>query len=78
MAKAITRDLSQFDSWSDSMLVDDKIVAGIFGCSRNTVWRRAMKEGGVWPKAIKVSEQQTRFRVGDIRKTLAFLRGEVN
>lgn len=72
MAKATTRDFAQFDSWPDSTLVDDKTVADVFGCSRNTVWRRA-KAGGIWPKAIKVSDQQTRFRVGDIRKALAAL-----
>lgn len=72
MAKATTRDLSKFDTWPDSALVDDKIVAGVFGCSRNTVWRRA-KAGGIWPRPIKVSDQQTRFRVGDIRKALAAL-----
>lgn len=72
MAKATTRDLSQFDAWPDSALVDDKIVADVFGCSRNTVWRRA-KAGGIWPRPIKISEQQTRFRVGDIRKALAAL-----
>lgn len=69
MAKAITRDLAKFDSWPDSALVDDKTVADVLGCSRNTVWRRA-KAGGIWPRPIKVSDQQTRFRVGDVRKAL--------
>lgn len=72
MAKVTTRELAEFDSLPDSALVDDRIVAGVFGCSRNTVWRRG-KAGGIWPRPIKVSEQQTRFRVGDIRKTLAAL-----
>lgn len=72
MAKTAPRDIVEFDSLPDSALVDDKIVAGIFGCSRNTVWRRG-KVGGIWPRPIKVSAQTTRFRVGDIRKALAAL-----
>lgn len=72
MAKVIIRELAEFESLPDSALVDDRIVAGVFGCSRNTVWRRG-KAGGIWPRPIKVSDQQTRFRVGDIRKALAAL-----
>lgn len=62
-----------FDDLSDSALIDDKSVAAIFGCSRKTVWHRAKNDEGIWPKAIKVSPNQTRFRVGDVRKALAAL-----
>lgn len=68
----IPRAAIAFDALADSALVDDKTVAAICGCSRKTVWERA-KKGGIWPKAIKVSANQTRFRVGDIRKALAAL-----
>lgn len=72
VSKIIPDALAAFDSLPNSALVDDKVTSGVLGCSRNTVWRRA-KAGGIWPKPIKVSDQQTRFRVGDIRKTLAAL-----
>ena len=72
MAKTIDRPLECFTRLPDEALIDDKTVAGIFGCSRNTVWRRA-KAGGIWPKAIRISAQQTRFRVGDVRNALAAL-----
>lgn len=62
-----------FDDLADAALIDDKSVAAIFGCSRKTVWYRAKNDGGIWPKAIKVSPGQTRFRVGDVRKALAAL-----
>lgn len=59
--------LAAFDSLPDSSLIDVKVVSGVFGCSENTIWRRY---GGL---AIKVSPQQTRWRVGDVRKALASL-----
>lgn len=62
-----------FDNLADAALIDDKSVAAIFGCSRKTVWARAKNDLGIWPKAIKVSPKQTRFRVGDVRKALSAL-----
>jgi len=59
--------LAAFDSLPDSSLIDVKVLSGIFGCSENTIWRRY---GSL---AIKVSPQQTRWRVGDVRKALASL-----
>lgn len=59
--------LAQFDSLPDSALIDVKVVSGVFGCSENTAWRRY---GAL---AIKVSPQQTRWRVADVRKALAAL-----
>lgn len=64
--------VTSFNVLPDDALVDDKVVAAIFSCSRKTVWCRA-KKGGIWPRPIKVSTQTTRFRVGDIRKALAAL-----
>lgn len=65
--KTIPPLLAEFDRLAGSVLIDVKVVAGVFGCSENTVWRRY---GSL---AIKVSSQQTRWRVGDIRKALASL-----
>lgn len=59
--------LAEFDHLPDSALIDVKVVSGVFGCSENTVWRRY---GSL---AIKVSQQQTRWRVADVRKALAAL-----
>lgn len=65
--KNIPPTLAAFDSLPDSALIDVKVVSGVFGCSENTAWRRY---GSL---AIKVSPQQTRWRVADVRKALADL-----
>ncbi len=65
--KTIPPNLAAFDALPDSALIDVKVVSGIFGCSENTAWRRY---GSL---AIKVSPQQTRWRVADVRKALAAL-----
>ena len=65
--RTIPTKLANFDQLPASSLVDVKVVAGIFDCSTNTIWRR------YGHLAIKVSPQQTRWRVGDVRKALAFL-----
>mgnify|MGYP001409848039 CR=1 FL=1 len=65
--RTIPTALATFDDRPDSGLIDVKVVAGVFSCSTNTVWRRFGR------LAIKVSPQQTRWRVGDIRKELAAL-----
>lgn len=65
--KPIPPTLAAFDSLPDSALIDVKVVSGVFGCSENTAWRRYGR------LAIKVSPQQTRWRVSDVRKALAAL-----
>ena len=65
--RTIPNKLASFDQLPASSLVDVNIVAGVFDCSTNTVWRRYGR------LAIKVSPQQTRWRVGDVRKALASL-----
>ena len=60
--------LAAFHSLPDEALIDVKVVAVLFDCSENTVWRRA--KSGVLPVPIRVSPQQTRWRVGAIRKAL--------
>lgn len=65
--KPIPPALAAFDSLPDSALIDVKVVSGVFGCSENTAWRR------YGTLAIKVSSQQTRWRVCDVRKALANL-----
>jgi predicted DNA-binding transcriptional regulator AlpA len=63
--------LANFDVLPDSALVDDKTFAGVLGCSRNTIWRRARTEEGSFPKPIKVGPKTTRWQVGAIRGYLA-------
>jgi predicted DNA-binding transcriptional regulator AlpA len=64
-----TIDLSDFGKLPDEALIDAKGIAVLFCCSVNTIWRRT-KEGKL-PAPIKISDQQTRWRVGGIRKALA-------
>jgi len=65
--KTIPPKSADFEQLTDLNLIDVKAVAYLFDCSTNTVWRR------FGHLAIKVSPQQTRWRVGDIRKALASL-----
>ena len=70
MAKrATTASLEVFDTLPDSALVDCFLLAMLLACSVGTVWRRART--GVLPAPVRVSPQQTRWRVGDVRKYLA-------
>jgi len=69
--KTIPPALAAFDSLPDSALIDASAYALLLGCSTNTIWRRAA--AGVIPRPIKVSTQQTRWRVGDVRKSMASL-----
>ena len=57
-----------FDSLPDSALIDVRTYARLLDCSENTVWRRAKAKA--LPAPIRVSSQQTRWRVGDVRKAL--------
>jgi len=62
---------ADFDDKCDAALVDDKTVAAVFGIHRNSVWRLA-REGRL-PAPVRVTDHTTRWRVGDLRKTLASL-----
>jgi len=59
--------ISNFDSLPASGFVDDKTVASVLGCSRNTVWRKARYGEGGFPKPVKVGPKSTRWQVGAIR-----------
>ena len=74
MAKnTISPSLAQFDSLPDSALIDVRVYASLLSCSPNTIWRRAKAE--TIPAPIRVSSQQTRWRVGEVRKALNSLAG---
>lgn len=70
--KTIPPTLAAFHSLPDEALIDVRFVAVLFDCSENTIWRRS-KPGGILPAPIRVSPQQTRWRVGGIRRALAAL-----
>lgn len=70
-ARTIQPAFAEFDSYPNSALIDVRVIANLYGCSPNTIWRWAA--AGVIPKPIKVSSQQTRWRVGDVRQALASL-----
>lgn len=61
--------LAQFDALPDSAHVALPVVAGLYGCSAPTVWRR-VRDGSI-PRPHKVSPGCTRWRVGDLRRALA-------
>lgn len=63
--------VSVFDDLPDSALIDVRTYALLLGCSENTIWRRSRL--GIIPASIRVSPQQTRWRVGDVRKALVAL-----
>jgi predicted DNA-binding transcriptional regulator AlpA len=71
--KTLPPALSAFDSLPDSALVSVRDLALLMGCSPNTIWRRS--KAGAFPAGIRVSPQQTRWRVGDVRQALAALAG---
>ena len=67
--KPLSPSLANFESLPDSAFIDVFLVALLFDCSTNTVWRRS--KVGILPAPIRVSPQQTRWRVGEIRQALA-------
>lgn len=69
--RTIPPTLAAFDSLPDSALIDVRAYALLLDCSANTIWRRA--RAGMLPAPIRVSPQQTRWRVGEVRKALASL-----
>lgn len=60
--------LAQFDELPDSAHVDVRTVAGLYGCSVPTVWRRVT--AGLIPTPKKF-DHSTRWNVGEIRKAVA-------
>lgn len=61
-----------FDNKPDAALVDVKVVASLLDVHPNSVWRLA--RSGKLPAPVKLSEQSTRWRVGDLRRALSSLR----
>ena len=69
--RTISPHLGAFNSLPDLALIDVRTYALLLGCSENTIWRRVRSK--VLPAPIRVSSQQTRWRVGDVRRALESL-----
>jgi len=69
--RTISPHLLAFNSLPDLALIDVRTYALLLGCSENTIWRRVRAK--VLPAPIRVSSQQTRWRVGDVRRALESL-----
>lgn len=63
----LSRALVSFDSLPDSAHIDVRTVAGLYGCSVPTVWRRVA--AGLIP-APKKFGHSTRWNAGEIRANL--------
>lgn len=68
-AKNIPVALANFDFLPNSANVRLPVVAGLFSCSRATVWRMA-RDGRI-PAPKKLSIRVTAWNVGDLRSSLA-------
>lgn len=68
-ASPSTDALSKFDSMPDAAHVRVPVVAGLYGCSKMTVWRR-VKDGTI-PAPKKLSTRITAWNVGELRRALA-------
>jgi predicted DNA-binding transcriptional regulator AlpA len=67
-SKSVDQALQNFDDLPDSASVDVKVVAALFGCSVNTVWRRVRNGQLVAPR--RHGERTTRWLVGELREAL--------
>ncbi|MGT2471541.1 helix-turn-helix transcriptional regulator [Paraburkholderia terrae] len=63
----LSKALVSFDSLPDSAHVDVRTVAGLYGCSTPTVWRRV--NAGLVPSPRKFG-MSTRWNVGELRASL--------
>jgi predicted DNA-binding transcriptional regulator AlpA len=72
MPKPVNDALRNFDQLPDSANIGVRAVAGLFNCSRVTVWRRVAR--CEIPKPYKLSSQARAWNVGELRAALRALR----
>lgn len=65
--------IQNFDTLPDSSHVRVGVVSDLLACSKSTVWRLA--KAGKIPRPVRLSENITGWRVGDIRAHLESLSG---
>ena len=67
---AIPAELIHFDELPDSAHVRLPVVRGLYGnCSASAIWRNC--KAGKIPSPVKLTEQITAWRVGDLRSALS-------
>lgn len=73
--KTIDPHLQNFEFLPDSAFVRLPVTQGLFACSPATIWR-GVKAGWV-PEPYKLSARTTAWNVGDLRRSLASLKGGI-
>lgn len=61
--------ITGFDQLPDTALININVVAAIINCGVSTAWRYLALDPD-FPKPIRFSKRNTRFKVGDIRDYL--------
>lgn len=72
-ATTVPAALSNFSQLPDDGFVREPVVRALFAVSHTTVWR--MVASGRLPKPVKITPKVTAWRVGELRVTLAAMRG---
>lgn len=67
--RRVSEALANFDALPDDAILRVHATARICGCGPATIWRGART--GTFPKAVKLSQKITGWRVGELRKYLA-------
>ena len=67
-SQALPAELIHFDELPDIAHVRLPVVRGLYGCSESCVWRN-VKLGAI-PSPVKLTQQITAWRVGDLRAAL--------
>jgi len=72
-APSVPTALTNFAELPDDAHVRVPVVAALFACSENSVWRRSRL--GLIPAPVKIGPQMTAWNVGALRTALAKLKG---
>lgn len=67
-ASVLPAELVHFDELPDIAHVRLPVVKGLYGCSESAIWRN-VKLGAI-PSPVKLTQQITAWRVGDLRAAL--------
>ena len=62
-------DLVEFDALPDAAHVRVQVVARLYGCSVETIWRHSSK--GLIPKPVSFGPRITAWNVGELRRAMA-------
>lgn len=70
-APGIPPALANWQDLPDDAHVRVDVVAALFACSTNTIWRRSKQPGGDLPAPVRLSPGVTAWNVGALRRRLA-------